>query len=238
MFGLLLLFPFSFRQVGVADLFAQAYALAWWNGRRLEHRDVFVLPRWVQDTRASTVFSAVAEGVPELSVDALILLSQQLPWTLLEEVPDNAAPNKRKLWYTVRLLPSNFLFVPGGCAVHLCSRIAKDSTPRFGKLSLPGDIYAVCFVTHVYSHYDKLSRALETLLERELEWKQQHEVPDDFREECEEHNRALLEHTRMKKSLRTRARLFDVDDALRPGKLEASERERVHGQSLAVPERR
>ncbi len=178
----------------------------------------------MQDGRASTIYSAVDAACPELSIEAVEELCRQLPWVFISETPDNAAPNKRKMWFTHTQLPGNALYIPGGCCVHHCYRIVSATIPRFGRFSLSGDVYALAFVTHVYGHFDRLSKALRRLLEVELDVKKPCEVDDQELESWEQHNRALLSHTFMRSSLHTRARLDGIDDSFAPAQMQEQER--------------
>ena len=187
-----------------------------------------VIPRFVQDTRASTLFRAVNDGCKFASPEFVNGLGEDM-WTLLAETPDNAKPNRRNMFATAkRITRKRALYVPGGCVVHGCYRIVTGSSPKCGKLTLAGGVYSVKFVTSVCSHFNRLCKALHCILSRELEWLRP-DRGDDFDWRWSKHVEELLQHSFLRKSLTVRARLEDVGEALKPGVLEKSQKEVVKG---------
>ena len=211
--------------MGVAELLAQRMTVAWWHGTVLTQRKIIVPPRFVENGKASTLYRAVDSGCGQLDVKGIAKLCEAVPWVFLAENPDNAKPNRRKMWATNARLPKNCLYVPTGCCVHSCYRIVEAATPKYGKLTLSGDLYALVYVCHIYSHVNQLYKALTDIVEREVDILYEWEVTDQQREEWETYGRAVLEHTVMRHTLHTRARLEGGDDAFKLGVRELASRE-------------
>ena len=109
------------------------------------------------------------------------------------------------------------------------TKFAKPPTPRgLVGFTLSGDLYALVYVCHIYSHVNQLYKALEYVIDKELDIVHEWEVTDQQREEWETYSRALVGHTVMRHTLQTRARLEDFgdgDDAFKLGVRELSEGE-------------
>ena len=118
--------------MGVAELLAQRMTVAWWSGTVLTQRQIIVPPRFVENGKASTLYRAVDSGCGQLDLNGIAELCKTLPWVFLVENPDNAKPNRRKMWATHARLPKNCLYVPIGCCVHSCYRIVEAATPKVG----------------------------------------------------------------------------------------------------------
>ena len=108
-------------------------------------------------------------------------------------------------------------------------KLPKPPTPRgLVGFTLSGDLYALVYVCHIYSHVNQLYKALEYVIDKELDIVHEWEVTDQQREEWETYSRALVGHTVMRHTLQTRARLEDFgdgDDAFKLGVRELSEGE-------------
>jgi hypothetical protein len=98
-----------------------------------------------------------------LSVESLIELCSIVPFLLVFECPDNAGPNKRKMYYTATLWPKNLFYLPGGCVVHSCHRIIM----HIGSCKLMGDIYALVFTLLLSSHRIHVWNTLRALVYEE-----------------------------------------------------------------------
>eukprot|EP00959_Pyramimonas_sp_CCMP1952_P067815 1415320-Pyramimonas_sp.AAC.1 len=94
-------------QVGITDVIAQQVTLAWADGRTKHQKDLLVLPRFVQDNKASTIHTAVEEGCRPFDIARISELCESVEWVMYADTPDNAKPNKRKQWFAASELPSN-----------------------------------------------------------------------------------------------------------------------------------
>ncbi len=76
----------------------------------------------------------------------------------------------------------------------------------------------------MFSHYDRLVKALRHVVSESLEVKKSWQVSDSEREQWEEHTRRLLEHTYLRQEMHTRSRLDHEGAATAPGRMEESKR--------------
>jgi hypothetical protein len=201
--------------VGVCEVFAQSAVITYHRGAEEVRHMIHVPPRILQNQSSSTIYTAVATGCPDVSIDSLVALSKACCYILLVEFPDGASPNKRKMFFQAALLPKNVLFIPGVCSVHAAHRLMSKLESLGGRFTLIGDVYAAKFVMHLSSHYNRMYRVLRDIVFEELVILPREAVSDADFEAWRIHAASVLEHTVFRKARHTRGRLdgFAVDDA-------------------------
>lgn len=168
---------------GILDCFAQAAELCAPFQDGLDRYEHVMPPCVLLVGNASTVFDAVGQGCPHITVPKLNALAGRLKWITLAEVPDNCAVNIRKRRYTARLLAPNILFTPHGCTVHLIQRAVSSSTPL---VDVVGDVYAVHIAVRHAGHKERLAQALWRIIDRELYVVEAHQGDPRWEEELRE----------------------------------------------------
>lgn len=119
----------------------------------------FLLPVFLQSGGASCLHTAVDDSVPGLNGDSLKDLAGQVPFGIMNEIPDACSANRRKKAKAFSTLPPNVFGVDAECAAHQCHRIVESS-----ERDMIGNVHAVhCTTTR---HQSGLQvRGLQALLD-------------------------------------------------------------------------
>jgi hypothetical protein len=153
---------------GVLELLAQRLSIAavWTTGLE-EHAEIPVLPVFLQDGRASTMFRAVDEAVPGLGYSALLELATKYPsrFIFLSQVPDAAKSNVRLVAFVHNLLadcPNIFQSPLAACVVHTTHRIMVTAV---NLETLIGDLHACAVVHRSVKQHNECIGGLRALLD-------------------------------------------------------------------------
>ena len=99
----------SAPKVGVVELLAQNMTICYFDneGQTQHARDIFVPPRYIQNNKGSTTYTAVNKGVPQFSIEALCDMCKSARFIMLSEFPDNHGGNRRKMFFAAEQLPGD-----------------------------------------------------------------------------------------------------------------------------------
>ena len=120
----------------------------------------FCKPLILQAGNASCIYNGTESEIPALSVAGIQELSQSCPYTIVNEQPDAAAPNRRKQAKSAAAtVPANVFFVRGECAAHQGHRCIESR-----EATVLGDIHAIAFSCSSPHIQHKLQVELKTLI--------------------------------------------------------------------------
>jgi hypothetical protein len=177
----------------------------------------------VENTKASTLMTAVEAMNLDLSFAALNVHKHNVKVFMVNEVPDSARSVKRKLKATGPFLPKECLYVADACASHVVHLIIEDS---IDEVKLVCDVHAVAFITHVPSHFNRMVAKYRDYLLQFANIKQG--APDA---KFAIHTRAVLRRTLRRHDDLVRGRLsYDVEGkphAEKPSKSQKTNDDRV-----------
>jgi hypothetical protein len=168
---------------------------------------VVCMPKFVQNGKASTLYSAVDDEMPCLNVASIAALSETIRFVFVSHVPDGCRANKRLRAAVCSHLiaKDNILINPvHSCTVHTLHRIMSGA---LREEDLVGDVHASAVVHHNVSHHNAVVNAFRGVVEADFVWN----VLDDPHPLWLQHTREVLEETIGRD---IRGSLGDVDNSL------------------------
>jgi hypothetical protein len=196
-------FPRGAIRSGVVECLAQLGDVAWWEGRFEKARRYRFPPVFLQNTKSSTIHSAVDDAAPALSLDNLKKVSEKTP-VIMDEPVDNGKSNVRRRAHVSAQTKEckNFLYQGRvGCVVHGLNRTI---TKAIGEKQTVGDIHAVQYVLRLASRRDALFRSAHMIVQSELEVVHGPPIQEHLA-----HSRVVLSHTMLRALEHVRGRLED-----------------------------
>jgi hypothetical protein len=211
---------------GVVDLFAQEASIhlsvnrAAGSDRAVLDGQFICPPCVLGGTNGSVMFNALEKLCPGVDQHQIARLSGSRKLVMIHGFPDSCRANKRLLAHIEDLCAShpNVLVVFGSCTVHLVRLVIAGGSAEF---AIVGDLYAVEYISHLPSHYNRMATCLRRYIRRTLEL-----FPGCPPAEYAVHTGAVLDHTLRREKDLTRARL-DYEYATGLSSTSASNEEKV-----------
>ena len=164
---------------GTLELLAQNVQVGWVSmmNDRVEQASLLIPPCFLQDGKASTVFTATENAVGGLSTPDLVKLADSVDFIWLSEVPDSGKAMIRKKAATfemLRLVPNAMVSPVTGCATHLLHRCLTNS---IRSETMVGDTFAAAFVASQAHYQNRILQAVRQHVDKTLDFNQV-DVPD------------------------------------------------------------
>jgi len=196
---------------GILEVFGQRHSIAFQDEDGLEvNQHILTRPFVLMAGTASCIFRAEQMGAEQINFNALFQIARSVPAIMVFECCDHCKANKRKVRRCADLVaaadaPGNLYYKSSSCGSHDCHTIISEYNCE---AQIIGDIYAVEYIAHLPSLYNKIVAGAHRFLLGNLVIIEDIEPPDAYRR----HTAAILDMSLMRMHLHVRGNMDDASD--------------------------